>query len=69
MQTEDDFSSDAVRIKLKEQFKEVTEKHLKNFRNIVTAVNGMLRSENEQDYKTLYFMLQMLPNFSDFGLT
>jgi hypothetical protein len=47
MQTEDDFSSDAVKIKIKGQFKEVTETHLKNHRGIVTAVNAMLRSESE----------------------
>jgi ABC-type multidrug transport system fused ATPase/permease subunit len=68
MQTEDDFSSDAVRIKLKELLREVAEAHLKNHRGIQTSINAMLRSESEKDYKTLFFMLQVLPNLSEFGL-
>lgn len=68
MHTEDDFNSEAVRQKLRDAFHAISTKQLRKQPNIGLQVFEMLGSDSEKAFKTLYFMNQILPILSDFGL-
>ena len=68
MHTEDAFNSEAVRQKLRDVFQAISTKQLRKHPNIGLQVFEMLGSDSEKAFKTLYFMNQILPILSDFGL-
>lgn len=69
MQTEDDFSSQAVKDKQLAIFNNISNSGQRRTPGIKPQVTEMLRSGNERDYKTLFFLNHILPNLSDFGHT
>lgn len=68
MQTEDDFSSQTVKSKLLTAFNLIFDRDLRRNQGIKSSVTEMLRQGNERDFKTLFFLNQILPNLSEFGL-
>lgn len=69
MQTEDDFSSQAVKDKQLAIFNNIYNNGPNRNPGMKPLVIEMLRSGSERDFKTLFFLNQILPNLSDFGHT
>lgn len=56
MQTEDDFSSPAVKSKLMAAFTAIADRDLRRNPGIKNEVTEMLRTGAEKDFKTLFFL-------------
>lgn len=68
MQTEEDFSSTQVHRRLREQFKAICNLELGANSKLSALVDEMVNSGSELEFKTLYFLNQILPLLSAFGI-